>query len=151
MFVSVLAETNRLPFDLPEAESELVAGFHTEYGGLKMLMFYIGEYGHMLVSSGLLVIFYFGGYNIPWFTSIEVAGWFAKMGLTPNVAALCTSFILFGVMLIKILAFMWIFIWVRWTLPRFRYDQLMDLGWRTMLPWALFNTIATAVVIFIMR
>lgn len=151
MFVSVLAETNRLPFDLPEAESELVAGFHTEYGGLKMLMFYIGEYGHMLVSSALLAIFYFGGYNLPWIDPEDITVWLQGTGMSSNLVAVSTSLILFGVMLAKILTFMWIFIWVRWTLPRFRYDQLMDLGWKTMLPWALFNTIATAVLIFLMR
>jgi len=150
LFAAMFAETNRLPFDLPEAEGELVAGYHTEYGGIKMNMFYIGEYGHMLVASALMTTFYFGGYTIyPWLTPERVMEWFASF--SPNQAQVLAAFVLHGVFLAKILVFLWIFIWVRWTLPRFRYDQLMDLGWKTMLPWALANTIVTAVVIYIMR
>jgi len=150
LMAAMFAETNRLPFDLPEAEGELVAGYHTEYGGIKMNMFYIGEYGHMLVASALMVIFYFGGCTIyPWLTPDTVNAWFANYGGT--TASILTAFVLFAVMMAKILFFLWFFVWVRWTLPRFRYDQLMDLGWKTMLPWALGNTIVTAVVIFIMR
>jgi NADH-quinone oxidoreductase subunit H len=138
---ATFAECNRLPFDLPEAEGELVAGFHTEYGGFKMLLFYIGEYGHMLVASALLAIFYFGGYNIPhWFLNLvpidHVAG---------NLGAVLFALVSHVFLLLKILLFLWVFIWVRWTLPRFRYDQLMDLGWKTMLPWALANVIFTAI------
>lgn len=150
LFAAMFAETNRLPFDLPEAEGELVAGYHTEYGGIKMNMFYIGEYGHMLVASALMTVFYFGGYTIyPWLTPDTVLQWFA--GMSPTKASLLTALVLHAVFLLKILLFLWIFIWVRWTLPRFRYDQLMDLGWKTMLPWALGNTIITALVIFLMR
>ncbi len=151
-FVAVFAEANRLPFDLPEAESELVAGYHTEYGGFKMNMFYIGEYGHMLVSSALLVTFYFGGYNIPFVTPDQVlAGVESFLGLSSTGSSVATAFLLHGVFLVKVLIFLWVFIWVRWTLPRFRYDQLMDLGWKTMLPWALANTILTAIIVFIFR
>jgi NADH-quinone oxidoreductase subunit H len=150
LLAAMFAETNRLPFDLPEAEGELVAGYHTEYGGIKMNMFYIGEYGHMLVASGLLVTFYFGGYTLyPFLTPEAVAGWFSGMGLT--AISIWTSVILLLVFIVKVSLLMWFFIWVRWTLPRFRYDQLMDLGWKTMLPWALGNTIVTAIIIFIMR
>lgn len=150
LFTAFFAETNRLPFDLPEAEGELVAGYHTEYGGFKMNMFYIGEYGHMLVASALMTTFFFGSYTIyPWLTPETVAEWFA--GMSPTTASLLTALVLHAVFLAKVLIFLWIFIWVRWTLPRFRYDQLMDLGWKTMLPWALANTIVTAVVIMIMR
>ena len=141
-FASTFAETNRLPFDLPEAEGELVAGFHTEYGGLKMLMFYIGEYGHMMVASAILATFYFGGYGIPGITPAEVQASLQSMG--PTTASILTALIFHISLLIKIGLFLWIFIWVRWTLPRFRYDQLMDLGWKTMLPWALFNVCVTA-------
>ncbi|MEZ4870963.1 MAG: NADH-quinone oxidoreductase subunit NuoH [Bdellovibrionales bacterium] len=140
--VAVFAETNRLPFDLPEAESELVAGYHTEYGGIKMNMFYIGEYGHMLVASALIVTFYFGGYDPIFWTPGELVATYG------NVMA---ALLLHVVFLTKVGLFLWIFIWVRWTLPRFRYDQLMDLGWKTMLPWALANTIITAVVAFWLR
>ncbi len=147
---AMFAESNRLPFDLPEAEGELVAGYHTEYGGIKMNMFYIGEYGHMMVASALMVTFFFGGYTIyPFLTPESVAQWFADF--SPNASAILTSLVLHGVFLAKVLFFLWIFIWVRWTLPRFRYDQLMDLGWKTMLPWALANTVITAIVIFVMR
>jgi NADH-quinone oxidoreductase subunit H len=149
-FASTFAETNRLPFDLPEAEGELVAGFHTEYGGFKMLMFYIGEYGHMMVASALLATFYFGGYAcpIPWlwhWTPEVVNAWWGSMIGGGNLANILTAVTFHVFLLVKILFFLWIFIWVRWTLPRFRYDQLMNLGWKTMLPWALANTIITAV------
>jgi NADH-quinone oxidoreductase subunit H len=144
--VAAFAETNRLPFDLPEAEAELVAGYHTEYGGLKMLMFYIGEYGHMMVTSALMVTFYFGGYELPLYSSDSVSA--IMQGLfSPNMANIMTSLLLHVVFMTKVLIFLWIFIWVRWTLPRFRYDQLMDLGWKTMLPWALANVLVTAFLV----
>lgn len=150
LFTAFFAETNRLPFDLPEAEGELVAGYHTEYGGFKMNMFYIGEYGHMLVASALMTTFFFGGYTIyPWVTPETVTSWLT--GFSANQTAVLAALILHVVFMAKVLFFLWIFIWVRWTLPRFRYDQLMDLGWKTMLPWALGNTIVTALVILIMR
>lgn len=147
-FTSVFAETNRTPFDLPEAEGELVAGYHTEYGGMKFNMFFIGEYGHMMVASALLAIFYFGGYEIPFVSSESVRSFFVSHISSPNVAHLVAALALHVVMMTKILLFLWIFIWVRWTLPRFRYDQLMDLGWKTMLPWALANALFTAVWIY---
>ena len=137
-FAATFAETNRAPFDLPEAEAELVAGYHTEYGGLKMLMFYIGEYGHMMVASALLATFYFGGWDLPFGSD-----WLKESIGSSFLYALTMHLVFMG----KVLFFLWVFVWVRWTLPRFRYDQLMDLGWKTMLPWALFNTVATAVVI----
>ncbi len=145
-FASIFAESNRLPFDLAEGEAELVAGFHVEYGGFKMLLFFIGEYGHMMVGSGLLATFYFGGYGIPGLTPEELLQWARTVTETPNAASALTSLITFAVFSMKLAIFLWIFIHVRWTLPRFRYDQLMDLGWKTMLPWALANTILTAVV-----
>lgn len=154
-FASTFAETNRLPFDLPEAEAELVAGFHTEYGGFKMLMFYIGEYGHMMVASALLATFYFGGFHFPFYkvTPEAVEQFWASIGAVGpgNLASILTGFTFHVVLLIKILFFLWVFIWVRWTLPRFRYDQLMSLGWKTMLPWALANTVFTAVWLFFMH
>lgn len=150
-FSSVFAETNRLPFDLSEAEGELVAGYHTEYGGIKMNMFYIGEYGHMLVASALLATFYFGGYNLPFISPDEVRAFIASQGYGVNATQLLAALALHLVLMAKIVFFLWIFIWVRWTLPRFRYDQLMDLGWKTMLPWALGNAVVTAIVIFVLR
>lgn len=147
-FAATFAESNRLPFDLAEGEAELVAGFHTEYGGFKMLMFFIGEYGHMMIASGLMTTFFFGGYSIWNFTPAEVYQWlFEVLGseLLANVLNTVVHFLSYN---IKFAIFLWIFIHVRWTLPRFRYDQLMELGWKTMLPWALANTMLTAVVIF---
>lgn len=150
LFTAFFAESNRLPFDLPEAEAELVAGYHTEYGGFKMNMFYIGEYGHMLVASALMTVFYFGGHTVyPWLTPDKVHAWFA--GSSSTTGSILTALILHLVFLAKVFVFLWIFIWVRWTLPRFRYDQLMDLGWKTMLPWALANTVITAIVVLILR
>lgn len=147
-FAATFAESNRLPFDLAEGEAELVAGFHTEYGGFKMLLFFIGEYGHMMVASGLMATFFFGGYNIPWTTTEQVYQWATGIAGTANGASALTSLVHFVSFMVKLGIFLWIFIWVRWTLPRFRYDQLMDLGWKTMLPWALANTILSALVIF---
>lgn len=147
-FAAAFAESNRLPFDLAEGEAELVAGFHTEYGGFKMLMFFIGEYGHMMIASGLLATFYFGGYLIPGITPNEVYQFgLDQLGseLAANIFNTVVHFLMYN---LKFAIFLWIFIHVRWTLPRFRYDQLMDLGWKTMLPWALGNTIITSVIIF---
>ena len=150
LFIALFAEANRLPFDLPEAEAELVAGYHTEYSGVKIIMFYMGEYGHMLVASALMVTFYFGGYTLwPFLTPEKLSGLFTSF--SPTGKSVLTSLILHGVFMFKLLFFLWVFIWVRWTLPRFRYDQLMDLGWKTLLPWALGNTAFTGVWIFLMR
>jgi NADH-quinone oxidoreductase subunit H len=154
LFAAMFAEANRLPFDLPEAEGELVAGYHTEYAGFSFNMFFIGEYGHMFVASALLVTFYLGGYTLyPWLTPDTAPKIMANLlHLTsPTAISIWGALLLHIVFMTKVVVFLWIFIWVRWTLPRFRYDQLMDLGWRTMLPWALFNTIFTATVILIMR
>jgi NADH-quinone oxidoreductase subunit H len=147
-FAAAFAESNRLPFDLAEGEAELVAGFHTEYGGFKMLMFFIGEYGHMMIASGLATTFFFGGYGIPGITVQEMQQTILGWGFSEVGAQGLNALIHFLSYNIKFAIFLWIFIHVRWTLPRFRYDQLMDLGWKTMLPWALANTIATAAIIY---
>ena len=139
-FVALLAESNRIPFDLPEAEAELVAGYHTEYGGIKLILFYIGEYAHIMAASALMVIFYFGGYNLYPFSEESL--------LNALGSEFMVSFILFFVFLLKFFVFLFIFIWIRWSLPRFRYDQLMDLGWKKLLPWGLANTVGTALIIF---
>jgi len=149
-FAATFAESNRLPFDLAEGEAELVAGFHTEYGGFKMLMFFIGEYAHMMIAAGLVTTFFFGGYLIPFVTPDQVGQFVADhLASTPNGISAMTSVIHLLAYFVKFAFFVWFFIHVRWTLPRFRYDQLMDLGWKTMLPWALFNTILTGVAIFL--
>ncbi|MCC7344713.1 MAG: NADH-quinone oxidoreductase subunit H [Deltaproteobacteria bacterium] len=202
--VSAFAETNRLPFDLPEAEAELVAGYHVEYSSLKFALFFMAEYANMIVASALMATLFFGGWQVP-FVSTEalrahatpifyysvlgigvfsiLAGWFLArrkpkvvyhdardretkvlgipailvgmalvvgqvllgplaLGETGSQAA--AAAFQFGAFLLKILFFCWVFIWVRWTLPRFRYDQLMNLGWRVMLPLALLNVVVTA-------
>lgn len=146
LFAAFFAEANRLPFDLAESEAELVAGFHTEYGGFKMLMFFIGEYGHMIVASGLMVTFFFGGYHFP---GLDPVGMGSSMQAAYGVfvGSLLTSLLFLAIFLAKVAVFLWIFIQVRWTLPRFKYNTLMDLGWKTMLPWALANTILTAVFV----
>jgi NADH-quinone oxidoreductase subunit H len=148
-FSATFAESNRLPFDLAEGESELVAGFHTEYGGFKFNMFFIGEYGHMMISAGLMSLFFFGGFGIPYVSIAQVQEWAASVTSTAGGASALVAVLHFMSFMIKFSMFLWIFIWVRWTLPRFRYDQLMDLGWKTMLPWALGNTVLTAFVIYI--
>ncbi len=124
--VAAFAETNRLPFDLPEAESELIAGYHSEYSAMKFSMFFIAEYANMMTASALMATLFFGGWDIPFTLWDNVAPHiFLKTLLT---------FLFFWV---KIMVFVFIFIWIRWTLPRFRYDQLMSLGWKFMLPTAL--------------
>jgi len=148
-FTATFAESNRLPFDLAEGEAELVAGFHTEYGGFKMLLFFIGEYAHMMIAAGLMTTFFFGGYSIPFVSAAEVLAWAQTVCETATGASALTALIHFLVYNVKFALFLWIFIWVRWTLPRFRYDQLMDLGWKTMLPWALANTVFTAFMVYL--
>ena len=148
LFIALIAESNRIPFDLPEAEAELVAGYHTEYGGVKLILFYIGEYAHMMAASALMVVFYFGGCEFyPLFTEESLLHFFPSSPF----ASLYVSLVLLAVFLAKFFLFLFLFLWIRWSLPRFRYDQLMDLGWKILLPWALANTIGTAVVIFISR
>ncbi len=124
--VAAFAETNRLPFDLPEAESELVAGYHTEYSGMKFSMFFIAEYANMATVSGLTAALFFGGWDIP-FTQWDNAG---PATVLKTLATLATFSAKTGM-------FLFLFMWIRWTLPRFRYDQLMSLGWSIMLPVAL--------------
>ena len=124
--VAAFAETNRLPFDLPEAESELIAGYHSEYSAMKFSMFPISEYANMATSSALMATLFFGGWDIP----------FTQQDNTTGVSFLM-MLLSIGIFGLKTLFFLFLFIWVRWTLPRFRYDQLMSLGWKFMLPAAL--------------
>ncbi|HMG19607.1 MAG TPA: NADH-quinone oxidoreductase subunit NuoH [Gemmatimonadales bacterium] len=135
-FISALAETNRLPFDLPEAEGELIAGYHTEYSAMKFSMFYIAEYSNMVTASALMATLFFGGWDIP-FTSWDQTG-------EPSVLKTLATLAAFGA---KTGFFLFTYIWIRWTLPRFRYDQLMALGWKVLLPLSLgyLAVIATAI------
>lgn len=158
LFVTAgFAETNRLPFDLPEGEAELVAGYHTEYGGFKFNIFFMAEYGHMITSSALISTLFFGGYALPYITPLQVAAFWVENGQSisnllglsiADTASLLTMLTHLTVFVTKTAFWLFIYIWVRWTLPRFRYDQLMDLGWKTLLPWALANMFITTLVSF---
>jgi len=139
-FISALAETNRLPFDLPEAEAELIAGYHTEYSAMKFSMFYIAEYSNMVTASALMATLFFGGWDIP-FTHWDDTG-------DPTILK---TLLTLGAFSLKTFFFLFTYIWVRWTLPRFRYDQLMALGWKVLLPLALLYITVLAVAIWFLR
>ena len=143
---AAFAETNRLPFDLPEGESEIVAGYHVEYGSMKFMLFYFAEYIAIVTSSMLIVTLYFGGWSFPGLNSAMdwFAGFLSARGLGMSAVSFGVSLLPMAVFAAKTVFFMALFVWVRWTLPRFRYDQLMRLGWKVMLPLALLNIILTA-------
>ena len=132
-FICSLAECNRAPFDMAEAESELIGGYHTEYSSMKLGFYLFAEYINMFISSALMAAVYLGGYNFP------------GMDLLHNHPTIL-GFLQIGVMFTKVSIFIFIFMWIRWTLPRFRYDQLMSLGWKSLIPLALLNLIITAAV-----
>ncbi len=134
--VSAFAETNRLPFDLPEAEPELVGGFHTEYSSMKFAGFFLAEYANMIVAAGLIVTLYLGGWQIPYID---------KLGLP----ALVETLLQVGAFIFKLIALLFFFLWIRWSLPRFRYDQLMNIGWKVMFPLSLLNIVWVAILIMI--
>lgn len=136
LWVSGFAETNRAPFDLPEAESELVAGYHTEYSAMKFSMFFMAEYINMIIASALLATLYMGGYSVPEFIR-------APLGLEGNTLALC-EVLSFAVKVGGLLLF---YIWVRWTLPRFRFDQLMHLGWKALIPLGFIQVVVSGVMV----
>jgi NADH-quinone oxidoreductase subunit H len=150
LWVSAFAETNRLPFDLPEGESELVAGYHTEYSGLTFGLFMLGEYVAMFVSSAFLATVFLGGYNVPFISEEGLRQFFIGQGTGLDFASVLTLVCQFSALMVKTLFFMWVFVWVRWTLPRFRYDQLMDLGWKTLLPIGVLNVVITMIVTYIL-
>lgn len=133
---SSFAETNRAPFDFPEAEQELVGGYHTEYSGMKFALFFMGEYSNVVFSSALMVTLFLGGWSLP----------FAPFNAPATGLGVGIAHIL--IFLAKVFCVLFFFIWVRWTVPRFRYDQLMRLGWNVMLPLALVNLVLTGVVIW---
>lgn len=136
--VAAFAETNRAPFDLPEAEPELVAGYHTEYSSMKFAMFFLAEYANVIVSSAVITTLFLGGWQFPYLQTF---------GLSP----LLTSLIQILTFCCKVVFMVLFFIWVRWSLPRFRYDQLMNLGWKVMLPLALFNIVITAILVALLK
>ena len=147
----MFAETNSLPFDLAEGESELVAGFHTEHGSMRFALFFLGEYVMMFVLSAFLSTLFLGGYELPYLSHQSLVEFFAsQVGSRPlglGIAAL----IGFVVLMLKIGFFMLVFVQVRWTLPRFRYDQLMKIGWEVLLPLALINAGVTALITGLIR
>ncbi len=128
--VASFAECNRAPFDLPEAEQELVGGYNTEFGSMKFALFFLAEYANMIVASAVITTLFLGGYQVPFWAE---APWWLQV----------------GAFTVKTLFMMFVFIWVRWTIPRFKYNQLMDLGWRKLLPLALFNLLLIAVGVLI--
>jgi NADH-quinone oxidoreductase subunit H len=131
-FICSLAETNRAPFDLAECESELVGGYHTEYSSMKLGLFLFAEYVSMFISSALMAILFFGGYNFPGMDYFD-----------GNTLAILGVLVFFT----KTFLFIFVFMWIRWTIPRFRFDQLMHLGWKTLIPVAIINMLVTAIVI----
>ena len=136
--VSAFAETNRLPFDLPEAEQELVGGYHTEYSSMKFAMFFLGEYAAMFVASALMATLFFGGWSLP----------FAPFNAPAHT--LLVGLVHIGIFLAKVCLFLFFYIWVRWTIPRFRYDQLMALGWKVFIPLTLLNILISGVLLALM-
>ncbi len=130
---TAFAETNRLPFDLTEAEAELVGGYHTEYSAMKFAMFFLGEYCNMLTGSAMITCLFLGGWHVPYLD---------RMGLEP----LTMQIIQIGAFAAKVGFLMFFYVWVRWTLPRFRYDQLMNFGWKKLIPLALANLVVTAAI-----
>lgn len=134
------AETNRAPFDLAECEQELIGGFHTEYSSMKMGFYLFAEYANLFISSAIISVLYFGAFNYPGM-SWAVENWGVNIANILGIVAL----------FVKICFFIFVYMWVRWTLPRFRYDQLMNLGWKSLIPLALLNLIVTAVVILLLN
>ena len=134
--IAAFAETNRLPFDMPESESELVGGYHTEYSSMKFALFFLGEYAAMIAVSAMMVVLFLGGWTLPF------------AGLNETASTLGIGLLQVGIFIGKLLLFMGLFIWVRWMLPRFRYDQLMDLGWKRFVPLALANIVVTALYLY---
>lgn len=134
--ICAFAETNRAPFDLPECESELIGGFHIEYSSMKLGFYLFAEYINMFISAAVITTLYLGGYQMPLIH---------HLGLSPNLFTLLGSFFFF----IKIFSIIFLFMWVRWTLPRFRFDQLMNLGWKGLVPLAILNILLTGTILFL--
>lgn len=135
---SAFAETNRTPFDLPEAEQELVGGYHTEYSSMKFALFFLAEYANVIISSAMITTIYLGGWQFPYLQDF---------GLPPMLVSILQIL----TFVVKVVALVFFFIWVRWTIPRFRYDQLMNLGWKVMLPLGIANLVITAIVLLLMK
>jgi NADH-quinone oxidoreductase subunit H len=134
--ICAFAELNRTPFDLAECESELIGGYHTEYSSMKMGFYLFAEYANMFISSAILSVLFFGGYNYP-----------GMQWMIDNVGVNVANILGFVALFIKICGFIFFIMWVRWTIPRFRYDQLMNLGWRILIPLSILNIIITGICI----
>ena len=134
--ICAFAETNRTPFDLAECESELIGGYHTEYSSMKMGFYLFAEYANMFISSTIIAILYFGGYNYP-----------GMQWMVDHVGVNTANILGIGVLFIKICFFIFFYMWIRWTIPRFRYDQLMNLGWKILIPLSIVNIIITGICI----
>jgi NADH-quinone oxidoreductase subunit H len=145
--ISLFAETNRTPFDLPECETELVAGYHTEYSSMKFALFFLGEYAAMIIGSGLAVTLFFGGWSIPFGPVLsDLTG--LQFHFSPGNTPFYTGLLHIGTFFFKVILCILFFIWVRWTLPRFRFDQLMKLGWLVFFEVALLNVFLTALLLW---
>lgn len=136
--VASFAETNRTPFDLPEAEQELVGGYHTEYSSMKFALFFLAEYANVIVSAAVITTLFLGGWQFPYLQNFGLPAFWVSI---LQVLTFC----------IKVVFMVLFFIWIRWTIPRFRYDQLMNLGWKVMLPLALVNLIITAAIVILLK
>ncbi|MBK9565895.1 MAG: NADH-quinone oxidoreductase subunit NuoH [Saprospiraceae bacterium] len=134
--ICAFAETNRTPFDLPESETELIGGYHTEYSSMKLGFYLFAEYVNMFMSSAVVSCLYFGGYNFPFMDVVQ-----------SHTGEILFALICFGALFVKILFFIFFFMWIRWTIPRFRFDQLMNLGWKVLLPLAIVNMLLTGAII----
>lgn len=153
--VALFAETNRLPFDMIESEADLVGGFHTEYGSFKWSLFFVAEYAHMTVGSGVFVLLFFGGWNpLPWLPIGTLFGWLGLAQAAGHFSygiAVAQGVLSIAVFLAKVFFMIFFFMWVRWTVPRFRYDQVMRIGWRRLLPLAIANVIVYALIIAVIQ
>lgn len=150
-WIATFAETNRLPFDLAEGESEIIGGYHLEYGAMKFALFFMAEYVAMIMVSAMTATLFFGGYNLlpgmEWLTQILSSAFgFSDIG-SQNLIA----FFQFASFFLKVAISMFIFVWVRWTLPRFRFDQLMDLGWKILFPLSIINLIAVTLAVYFIK
>lgn len=145
LLITAFAEANRTPFDLAEAEQELVGGYQTEYSAMKMGLFYLGEYAHMITSSAFMSVLFFGGWELFPFSNHLSWGWIHWLNESPTLVAMLARF---GVMFTKIFFFIFFFMWVRWSIPRFRFDQLMRLAWRGMVPMGLGLVALTGVLVY---
>jgi NADH-quinone oxidoreductase subunit H len=149
--VSLFAETNRLPFDMAEGEADLVGGFHTEYGSLKWGLFFVAEYAHMMVGSAVFILLFLGGWNpLPWVSLATLVDWLGH--LSPALQhPIAVGLISLGIFIGKVVFMIFVFMWVRWTVPRFRYDQVMKMGWQKLLPLAIANLLFYAIAIAVIQ